>query len=251
MNKLLLPLAVCAALGLMACESATGVVGGSRQDAVSAAPLDSDNDGLTDAEEAALGTNPFQKDSDTDGLDDGEEVLIGTDPLFPDTDRDGVVDGDDVDPLANLAVSLTLLAFEDHTRRAVFLDGADAYLVFSVGDQQANVDVDYFEPVIFDVPDDVGSVLVVIRAFEGEGSFALISGLIQMATGFSLPAVEQAYDISSSPNQSDIGLMVVLDRAGPLPPPISGNGLDDGSKEDPNRYQASVTVGVKVIEYRE
>jgi hypothetical protein len=44
------------------------------------AKLDGDGDGLTDAEEAALGTDPDNPDSDGDSFDDGEEVAYGTDP---------------------------------------------------------------------------------------------------------------------------------------------------------------------------
>ncbi|MCP5527885.1 MAG: PPC domain-containing protein [Verrucomicrobiales bacterium] len=54
--------------------------------------LDSDGDGLTDAEEALLGTDPFDPDTDDDGLSDQEETLLGTDPLDPDTDDDGLSD---------------------------------------------------------------------------------------------------------------------------------------------------------------
>jgi hypothetical protein len=43
---------------------------------------DADADGLTDAEEAALGTNPDDPDSDDDGFSDGEEVEGGTNPLY-------------------------------------------------------------------------------------------------------------------------------------------------------------------------
>ena len=58
---------------------------------------DSDDDGLTDGEEIALGTDPFDPDTDDDGLTDGEEVEIhGTDPLDPDTDDDGLNDGDEI-----------------------------------------------------------------------------------------------------------------------------------------------------------
>ena len=35
--------------------------------------IDSDDDGLTDAQEAELGTDPEGADTDGDGLDDGEE----------------------------------------------------------------------------------------------------------------------------------------------------------------------------------
>ena len=44
--------------------------------------IDADGDGLCDAYEARLGTNPEDADSDDDGLTDGEEVLsYGTNPL--------------------------------------------------------------------------------------------------------------------------------------------------------------------------
>ncbi|MGH7337093.1 MAG: S8 family serine peptidase, partial [Myxococcota bacterium] len=56
--------------------------------------IDRDGDGLTDAAEAALGTDPLDADSDDDGLSDGEEVNThGTDPLLPDSDGDGLSDG--------------------------------------------------------------------------------------------------------------------------------------------------------------
>ena len=76
---------------------------------------DDDNDGLTDDEEAALGTNPLLGDTDGDGLQDGTELgrsnagpdsfggpvsfrpdadpSTTTDPLVADTDGDGLTDG--------------------------------------------------------------------------------------------------------------------------------------------------------------
>jgi len=60
------------------------------------ASLDADYDGLDDAEEAVIGTNPGNPDSDGDHLLDGQEVvLLGTNPLDKDTDHDG--DDDDVE----------------------------------------------------------------------------------------------------------------------------------------------------------
>ncbi len=62
---------------------------------------DADNDGLTDYQEAQLGTNPAYGDSDGDGVSDYSEV-VGfdydgqtwyTDPLEKDTNRDGIGDG--------------------------------------------------------------------------------------------------------------------------------------------------------------
>ncbi len=60
-------------------------------------PLDLDGDGLTDVEEAVLGTWPHISDSDRDGLNDGFEVELRTDPLEADTEGDGLVDGEEVD----------------------------------------------------------------------------------------------------------------------------------------------------------
>lgn len=58
---------------------------------------DTDADGLSDEEEAALGTDPQNADTDNDGLSDSEEVKIySTDPKNPDTDRDAYMDGDEV-----------------------------------------------------------------------------------------------------------------------------------------------------------
>jgi hypothetical protein len=57
-----------------------------------------DNDGLTPAEEAILGTNPANADSDADGLIDGDEVnIFGTNPLASDTDNDGIDDSYEIE----------------------------------------------------------------------------------------------------------------------------------------------------------
>ncbi len=59
--------------------------------------IDSDGDGLTDAEEIEAGTDVDVTDTDKDGLGDREEVQVyGTDPLNADTDEDGYLDGQEV-----------------------------------------------------------------------------------------------------------------------------------------------------------
>ena len=82
---------------------------------------DPDQDGLTNAEEWALGTDPYDADTngdgildgiavasgisatnpdmDGDGVSNGAERSQGTDPFNPDTDGDEVNDGDDAFPL--------------------------------------------------------------------------------------------------------------------------------------------------------
>ncbi len=51
---------------------------------------DPDQDGLTTAEELALGTDPFNADTNGDGIPDGTAVAAGLSPTNPDMDGDGV-----------------------------------------------------------------------------------------------------------------------------------------------------------------
>lgn len=51
---------------------------------------DSDGDGLTDHQEALLGTDPSNTDTDRDGVSDSQETLLGTDPNNPEPARDGI-----------------------------------------------------------------------------------------------------------------------------------------------------------------
>jgi len=60
--------------------------------------VDSDGDGLTDAEEAVLGTDPNLADSDEDGMPDAWEVKWGLNPLDP-ADAAADADGDHVSNL--------------------------------------------------------------------------------------------------------------------------------------------------------
>ncbi|RKG93483.1 cell envelope biogenesis protein OmpA [Corallococcus terminator] len=58
--------------------------------------VDTDNDGLPDAEESIIGTDPNNPDTDGDGIPDGVEVKVGgTDPLDDDSDDDGITDGNE------------------------------------------------------------------------------------------------------------------------------------------------------------
>ncbi len=61
---------------------------------------DDDGDGLTNSQEAALGTDPKNPDTDLDGLKDGEEVnVFGTLPKNMDSDTDTLPDGQEVHEL--------------------------------------------------------------------------------------------------------------------------------------------------------
>lgn len=57
---------------------------------------DSDEDGLSDGDERDLGTDPLAADGDADRLIDVHEIEVGTDPAQADSDGDGYADGDEV-----------------------------------------------------------------------------------------------------------------------------------------------------------
>ena len=52
-------------------------------DSIACGSCDPDHDGLTNDQEAAWGTDPFNPDTDGDGFLDGEEVKSGHNPLIP------------------------------------------------------------------------------------------------------------------------------------------------------------------------
>lgn len=83
---------------LTAIERAPGV------ESVASAPVsftieapgtDTDGDGLTNARERMLGTDPGDADTDHDGVRDSAELNLGTDPLDADSDEDGIADGEE------------------------------------------------------------------------------------------------------------------------------------------------------------
>lgn len=53
---------------------------------------DSDDDGVVDADEYFMGTDPWSPDTDEDGLDDLEELGFGSDPYRPNPDEDDYAD---------------------------------------------------------------------------------------------------------------------------------------------------------------
>jgi hypothetical protein len=69
--------------------------------------FDSDEDGLTDAEEYQFGTNPYSAYTDSDLLTDFQEVArYHTDPNYSDSDEDGTADDADPDIYAVAGIPL-------------------------------------------------------------------------------------------------------------------------------------------------
>lgn len=97
------------------------------------AVIDSDGDGLTDADEANIyGTNPYEADTDFDFITDDVEInLYGTNPNYSDSDADGLSDNDEF-----VHGSAPLVADTDGDR---LLDGNEVYVY---GTMPNDVDTD-------------------------------------------------------------------------------------------------------------
>ena len=103
-------------------------------------PVDTDGDGLTDAEEAEFGSDPELADTDGDGLSDADERDNGTDPTKEDTDGDGYNDADELaegkDPLDS--ASMIYQCGWPYNSGKADLDAADMSQVVSQGDTIGN-----------------------------------------------------------------------------------------------------------------
>ena len=108
--------------GAQEAASATQTAAANQTQAAISGQEDTDGDGLTNNEEAQIGTDPLNPDTDGDGLKDGEEVkTYRTNPLVLDTDNDGLGDGEEVlqrrtDPL-NPDTDADLLIDGDEIKR--------------------------------------------------------------------------------------------------------------------------------------
>ena len=122
-------------------------------------PTDTDNDGLTDADERdILGTDPAVADSDGDGLSDGVEVLrLGTNPLFSDSDDDGISDKVELTGFRYDNKPWYLNALNPDSNGDGLTDGAECPALAGVSSAPASVSCDNDGDMIpdpFDYDDD-------------------------------------------------------------------------------------------------
>lgn len=130
--------------------------------------FDSDDDGISDAEELRLGTDPNRADTDGDGLNDQEELKFGTNPLLSDSDADGISDAEE-------------MAFWG----ADYASDADGDGIPNFLDRDSDNDgfSDGHERKLNSAADDAGSKpLPSYKLFNGLGSFSDEGGWIEVVT---------------------------------------------------------------------
>lgn len=103
---------------------------------------DDDADGLTNAQEAALGTDRHLLDSDGDRLPDGLEVLLGLNPLLADSNANGIPDGDEDRDADGLSNSAELDAGSDPDNADTDGDGLPDGIEVGLGLSPVNTDSD-------------------------------------------------------------------------------------------------------------
>ena len=135
---------------------------------------DPDNDGLTNAEEDAAGSDRLNPDSDNDAILDGDEVSAGSDPTnaadFPDADNDGVPDqielADGTDPTnGSDFVDSDNGGVSDYAETVLLTNaGVSPTDIFNAADEQRDTDADglpdILEALTGSAPGDVDSPIL-------------------------------------------------------------------------------------------
>ncbi len=202
-------------------------------------PADGDGDGLTDEQEAAIGTDPTKADTDGDGINDGKDLC----PLVPDpsqTDTDGDKKGDacDADDDDDGIDDVNDLCPQVADPKQVDTDG-DKLGDLCDDDDDGDGLLDVVEDKNGDGKLDDGETDPLVKDTDGDG---LIDGLEDTNQNGSIDASE------TDPRKLDTdgdGLTDGLEDANkngnvdpgetdPLVPDTDGDGLTDGA-EDANK----------------
>ncbi|MDX9791373.1 MAG: OmpA family protein [Candidatus Kapabacteria bacterium] len=194
---------------------------------------DYDKDGLTNAREKEIGTDPYNPDSDGDGLKDGDEVYnYYTDPLKPDTDDDGLGDYDEIytyktSPVKSDSDSDGLNDGEEIARKTDPLNADTDGDGLLDGDEVKNYQTD---PLNKDTDDD-GLI---------DGDEALKYGTNPKSKDSDSDGLEDGAEINqhkTNPANADTdgdglndGAEVLTHKTDPLLPDTDGDGLSDGEE---------------------
>jgi hypothetical protein len=147
--------------------------------------LDNDNDGLTNAQERELGTDPNKIDTDGDGMPDGWEVAHGLDPRRNDAAAD--LDGDG---LTNLQ------EYQRHSDPSDYYNGAAPLVEIVSGDNQTGPpNVLSSQPLIVAVRNANGQALV-----NAPVSYQLKEGSAQLALDLDTSATANIVEARTDAN---------------------------------------------------
>ena len=97
---------------------------------------DDDNDGLSDEEEAILGTDPLDADTDDDDVDDGDDAFPFDPTESADFDGDGVGDNGDVFPDSDVRPTVIVADSDTGVENDLNIDGEGG----SINDHMAEID---------------------------------------------------------------------------------------------------------------
>jgi hypothetical protein len=130
---------------------------------------DTDKDGLSDADERRLGTNPKMKDSDGDGLTDFAERRLGTKPLEFDSDGDGFGDGAEISQHRDPSLKGTPSRFGPERPHRVSADDPD-------GDGMSEMMEDMLGTKVNDLDTDGDGLSDLVESIRGTNPLSKYSG---------------------------------------------------------------------------
>ena len=208
---------------LLTVANAFGVV-----NKANAASVDSDGDGLSDAQEIMLGTDPFNPDTDGDGFNDGIEVATGSDPLNPACTPFNCRVSGEVESLHSSAINLVLPASTSIE--------ADSIAFSVLNPVSPTSGFNEVESIAFSVLNSTGALSQMNEADSVAFSVqnTTTSGLQQSSKPAPKPTTKMAGNTGSIPKSIDSdgdGLsddQELLLGTDPLNPDTDGDGYPDG-----------------------
>jgi hypothetical protein len=188
---------------------------------------DIDGDGLSNAQELALGTDPRNPDTDGDGLTDGQEVALGTDPLNSDTDGDGIPDKIDSNPLVPASPPTI-----DPLAPIEVVESATIDILVHASDIDTNlIDLKLVSPAVTAVWIGNNSTDLVIPPTNTIAASFRINAGLPTVTALSIIATDS--DGKATTNVMNIAVLADLDHDG-IPdrddPDIDGDGLSNAQE---------------------
>jgi YD repeat-containing protein len=199
---------------------------------VSGSNVDSDGDGLSDAQEILIGTDPFNPDTDGDGFSDGVEVASGSDPLDPNCTPLNCRRRGEVESVAFSVANTMALISAPHEADSVLFSVINSIATSAQPHEADSVLFSLVNSISGANPFEADSVLFSVQnTAQGVAVSSLIRQSLQVAASSALSVVGSGTTASSAIDSDGDGLTDEDERrlrTDPFNPDTDGDGYPDG-----------------------